>query len=159
MTSSVYFIGQIADDECKIKIGVSNDRTRRLRNLQTGNPDPLKLMGWIVSDDAYALEKELHKVFFSRKVNGEWFGISAYDIFPILKASLEKGFIAVNTDAFKIIGFDSDGIPEYFEVWDWVDIEYDVCCPFCGCFCGMHFIETANMYYCQNCNELTDFEN
>ena len=66
-------------------------------------------------------------------------------------------FVAKNADAFQIISYDRDAIPEYLGVWEWGDLELDECCPFCGCLCGMHFQDAAQMYHCLNCGTLTDF--
>lgn len=35
---------------------------------------------------------------------------------------------------------------EYLGVWEWVDLEIDECCPFCGCLCGIHFQQASQMY-------------
>lgn len=37
------------------------------------------------------------------------------------------------------------------------DLEIDECYPFCGCLCGMHFQEASQMYYCIQCDTLTNF--
>lgn len=30
-----------------------------------------------------------------------------------------EGFVANNADAFQIIGYDRDAVPEYLGVWEW----------------------------------------
>jgi hypothetical protein len=76
---------------------------------------------------------------------------------PFSSAPGRAGFVAKNADAFQIVGYDRDAIPEYLGVWEWADLEIDECCPFCGCLCGMHFQEASQMYYCIRCDTLTDF--
>lgn len=68
----VYFIG----DGNFVKIGfTSNDAVQRLAQLQTGNPKPLALYGWIKGDRN--LEKRLHEHFRVYREEGEWFRLSA----------------------------------------------------------------------------------
>lgn len=152
---SVYFIADRKNG--LVKIGVSRDRNRRINQLQTGNPFKLEFMGWIEQDENhFKIEKSLHEKYSDKHFNGEWFEISQDDV--IHELTLHHGFIPKNDDAFKIIGYDRDGIPEYMGVWDWKDFELEECCPFCGCLCGMHYQEASSMYYCMNCDELTNFE-
>lgn len=153
----VYFIGEYEDGCTSIKIGVAKNIARRKRNLQTGNPLELQLLGWINTGESFQLEQRLHQNFKARHVRGEWFNIEPVDILPILMRAGYDGFVAKNANAFEIVGYDRDAIPEYLGVWEWCDLEIDECCPFCGCLCGMHFQEASQMYYCINCDTLTDF--
>jgi hypothetical protein len=154
----VYFIGQLETNSCfRIKIGVAKDITRRKGNLQTGNPLPLEIMGWINSDDDFQLEKSLHRHFSKHRIRGEWFEIEPGEILPVLMDQGDDGFISKNADAFEVIGYDKDAIPEYMGVWAWADLEINECCPFCGCFCGMHYQDASSMYHCISCDTLTDF--
>ena len=84
---------------------------------------------------------------FSRK-NG--------DEMPVAAAELTLGYQAHEAPApsDKIGPF---AVPEYLGVWEWGDLEIEECCPFCGCLCGMHFQDASQMYYCLNCDTLTDF--
>lgn len=66
----VYFI----TDSNHIKIGYTkNDVRKRLKQLQTSNPNKLFLLGYIEGDKN--VEKTLHKKFSSSIIrqNGEWF--------------------------------------------------------------------------------------
>lgn len=129
----------------------------RKRDLQTGNPLELSLLGWINTIDTFQLERCLHQYFRTSHVRGEWFAIEPADILPILQRAGCDGFVAKNADAFQVVGYDRDAIPEYTGVWEWADLEFEECCPFCGCLCGMHFQETSQMYYCLQCDTLTNF--
>lgn len=154
----VYFIGQVMSNNCThIKIGRTSDISRRRGQLQTGSPYPLEIMGWIHSDNDAALERQLHLDFATRRQVGEWFQIEPGEILPILMAEGDNGFIAKNADAFEIAGHDRHGVPEYLGVWAWGELEFQDCCPFCGCFCGMQYQEASSMYYCMSCDTLTDF--
>lgn len=67
---AVYFIGdQLGGDA--IKIGWSRDPVKRLQQIQTGNPFPLKFLGCVAA--TRMIEPALHQLFASCHVSGEWF--------------------------------------------------------------------------------------
>lgn len=75
----------IADDSGLCKFGYSRDPSGRLRELQTGNPNPLFLVesvclpeseGLRESFAARQLEQQLHRDFAHLRVRGEWFRCS-----------------------------------------------------------------------------------
>lgn len=150
----VYFI--TCSDQSSIKIGKSVNVHVRLKQLQTGNPCALMLMGWIESDDDNSLEHSLHKKYAKHRCNGEWFAITSTEVLEELTRHF--GFAPQRDNAFEVVGFDRDGIPEYLGAWDWGDLELHECCPFCGSFAGMHFQDASQMYYCGKCQTLTNFE-
>jgi Meiotically up-regulated gene 113 len=154
---SVYFLGEDENGCSPIKIGVARNIAHRRRNLQTGNPLVLKLLGWIEADEDFQLEATLKRQFKAKRRRGEWFDIQPADILPVLQRAGRRGFVAKNADAFEITGYDRDAVPEYLGVWEWGDLEIDECCPFCGCLCGMHFQDASHMYHCISCDMLTDF--
>jgi hypothetical protein len=153
----VYFISQQEGGSRNIKIGVAKDIQRRRQALQTGSPSLLEVIGWIQSSDDFALEKALHRQFHARRGLGEWFGMEPADVLPTLMQAGIDGFVSKNADAFEVIGYDRDAVPEYLGVWNWGDLELEECCPFCGCLCGMHFQDTSQMYHCLSCDTMTDF--
>ncbi|MBO9831225.1 GIY-YIG nuclease family protein [Xanthomonas phaseoli] len=154
----VYFVGENEVPCETIKIGVAKCIDRRIRDLQTGNFRKLNLLGWInAGDDDFPLEKRLHRRFQANCLKREWFAIEPSDVFEVLKEAGMHGFVAKNADAFQIVGYDRDAMPEYLGVWPWGDMEIEECCPFCGCLCGMDFQEASQMYHCRQCDELTDF--
>lgn len=53
----------------KVKIGRTQDVQRRLKALQTANPDTLTLLGYIEGD----LERYLHNKFQKHHFRGEWY--------------------------------------------------------------------------------------
>lgn len=67
---SVYFIQ--AEDGGPIKIGVSDDPTKRLANIQTGHHGTLRLLA-VVDGAGVELESQLHTLFEAHRVRGEWF--------------------------------------------------------------------------------------
>lgn len=86
----IYIIGE---NEKRLKIGISEDCQKRLRELQTGNPNQLSLF-WISEDlnkeNAFVIEQLFHKKNAFRGIKGEWFDIEL----EIAKAEL---LLAVNS--------------------------------------------------------------
>lgn len=66
---TVYFVGPWGFRV--IKIGFAVDWAERLRALQIGNPDELRLYALIPG--SLELEAELHRRFASQWIRGEWF--------------------------------------------------------------------------------------
>jgi hypothetical protein len=62
------------------KIGVSkNDPEKRVKNLQTGNPNKILLVKKYKSSNYHKIEKWLHRKFFMDKTlsNNEWFNLTS----------------------------------------------------------------------------------
>lgn len=161
----VYFILEENDADWRMKIGRATNLRGRRGALQTGNSRPLTVVGWIDTANPGKVEKRLHAKYANRNIgrNGgstarEWFHLQPADILEDLQQAGIEGFVEKNADAFEVVGHDRDGIPEYLGVWDWSSLEIDECCPFCGCFCGMHFQDASQMFHCINCDELTNFD-
>lgn len=149
----VYFIRH--GNSGPIKIGRASEVKRRIGQLQTGNPTALQLLGWLVASNDAAMEKELHEHYSEYRARGEWFKIDQEHVLAQLKQ--HHGFVPKKGDAFEIVGYDRDGVPEYAGVCEWADFEIYECCPFCGCLCGMHQVSEYTVYSCMNCQTLTDF--
>lgn len=93
MTSYVYFMQ--SEGGGPVKIGKADDPERRRRELQTGRPDTLIVLGTIRcrnDNAAYELENDLHKRFEHYHLNLEWFELG-----PELAVYLAgKGFLRTN---------------------------------------------------------------
>ena len=80
----VYFIQAFGQKELiLIKIGKASDPQARLRQLQTGSPIKLKMLGTVkCRDDSHArsIEKLAHNIFHEQRRRGEWFRLSAKHI-------------------------------------------------------------------------------
>lgn len=62
-----------------VKIGfTSSCPHKRLRSLQTGSPNPLRLIGlkWTTKAD----EREMHRALDAYRVQGEWFDINGLPV-------------------------------------------------------------------------------
>ncbi len=69
--SFVYFIQQGADGP--VKIGIAANPEKRLRQLQSGNPDRLYVRAIVRTAEPDRLEKDLHGRFGQHRMGGEWF--------------------------------------------------------------------------------------
>lgn len=58
------------------KIDKSNNPQGRVESLQTANPHKLKLLHTFKADNATAAEEELHHIFHSKQMEGEWFRLT-----------------------------------------------------------------------------------
>ncbi len=70
----VYFIS----DGLNIKIGITiNNPSIRLKQLQTSNPNRLKLIHYIEAEDFKLIERRLHHLFkiYKTRYKGEWFNL------------------------------------------------------------------------------------
>ena len=65
----------VTDSSGMYKIGSAYDTKQRVKSLATGNPTLSVVL--VIDGD---VEKELHGMFESQRVKGEWFGLHAKDI-------------------------------------------------------------------------------
>lgn len=78
----------IITDGTNTKIGWSKNPQKRLKQLQTGNSNKLKILK--IYDVPRVKERFLHKALFRFKIrhNGEWFKISSTDAISIVDSLL-----------------------------------------------------------------------
>jgi hypothetical protein len=67
-----------------VKIGLTKCMITRLKELQTGSPYKLKIIGYIETDNMNVLEKEFHNYLAECRNEGEWFNLSKGDVYSIL---------------------------------------------------------------------------
>jgi hypothetical protein len=72
-----------------IKIGWARDPERRIAQLQTAQPSPLKMIG--VLPGTQKAEREVQAMFAHGRMRGEWFKRSAV-LEGVTRLLLEKGF-------------------------------------------------------------------
>lgn len=83
----IYLIG-VVGDRYAVKVGEARDPQARLIELQTANPRPLVLLGYVKTDVAKDADKiEAHPKMVRFHVNGEWFRpaaevLSYFDVSP-----------------------------------------------------------------------------
>lgn len=96
MKHYVYFVKAGSGRNPPIKIGVAKDVEARIRLMQTGNPNKMRVVASIPfrsRKEAFDTEAALHKRFAGARREGEWFhGVSIYRMLPQVFAelSLEK---------------------------------------------------------------------
>jgi len=63
----------------RYKIGISKNPQERIKQLQTGNPEPLELVMYYEAKNRFITEKELHEENKDNRLQGEWFsGVPDY---------------------------------------------------------------------------------
>jgi len=75
----VYLIKNSEDDT--YKIGVSKNPRKRLKQHQTGNSSELILIDTYQTENAYKIEKILHRRYSFLRKEGEWFSLSLIEQF------------------------------------------------------------------------------
>lgn len=80
MESFLYVI-KSKSSSTEVKIGFSDDPEARLKQLQTGHPEPLEVIyrEGVDSSKVRYLERIIHQVNKSRRLKGEWFLLSPQD--------------------------------------------------------------------------------
>jgi len=63
-----------------IKIGVSKHPEVRRDELQQGNQDTVELVKSWESEDAFVVEKKIHRRLFDKSLTGEWFEYDTTDL-------------------------------------------------------------------------------
>jgi hypothetical protein len=73
-----------------IKIGRTSNITKRLSELQVGNPRKLRLISAVQVKNPIAMEKNLHEQFKDKNKQGEWYGLNSKDIISILRYLIDN---------------------------------------------------------------------
>lgn len=86
----IYLIKSL--NEGVYKIGVSKNPSKRLKEVQTGNPSPVEIVQLYETNNAYKIEKALHNRYSHFNTHGEWFELSIKEEVSFLEtcASIEK---------------------------------------------------------------------
>ena len=96
--SFVYLIQNL--ETSKYKIGISKHPKKRLKQLQTGSGEDLKLIHIYESDDARKIETTLHNRYSPDKARGEWFNLSLSEevIFINECSKIEKNIVYLRSE-------------------------------------------------------------
>ena len=62
------------------KVGVSKNVEKRVKQLQTGNPEKIEIVKTFLSDYPYKIESVLHRSYQRNHVQGECYYLSEKDI-------------------------------------------------------------------------------
>lgn len=60
-----------------VKIGAASNPQNRLKELQTGSPEPLELVA-VIRGGGLKIEREMHELFAPFRSHGEWFRPNEY---------------------------------------------------------------------------------
>jgi len=89
---SIYFIIEIPYAD-RVKIGMSHNVNKRLKQLQTGCPTQLTIFDQILTIDCRAAERELHLLYADRRINGEWFSMNENELHTARQSAREKYYL------------------------------------------------------------------
>ena len=86
LLNTIMYIYGIGTDGNQQKIGFSKDPEKRLKTLQTANSEELHLHYMFEVPKTYAsrYEKYIHNEHNHKRINGEWFEMSAADLKSLL---------------------------------------------------------------------------
>ncbi len=97
----VYMIGHERKDGMlggPVKIGVSDDPAKRLKQMQTSSPQKLAILAVIampMRKAAFMLEAVLHAYFADKRMQGEWFDVCAFEAGGALAALTREALVAL----------------------------------------------------------------
>jgi len=81
MYYNVYLISSTIEGDTCYKIGYTKrDPIQRIKEMKTGNASELEVIQTFKSKWGTQIESKLHKIFQDKKISGEWFRLTAYDI-------------------------------------------------------------------------------
>jgi hypothetical protein len=81
MSCNVYLLKCDFGDEVLYKIGFTKRPvTTRVKELKTGNANYIKIIHIFTSDLAIKIESTLHRLYNSKRINGEWFDLNNKDV-------------------------------------------------------------------------------
>jgi len=83
----VYIIQSGTKMKSPIKIGMSDDPEKRIKQLQTGNPQVLRIIISIKCNSrehAFELEKTLHRMLERNNILNEWFSVRKKSVFETI---------------------------------------------------------------------------
>lgn len=78
---NVYLISSTIEGNTCYKIGYTKrNPVQRISEMKTGNASELELIDHFKSKWGTQIEAKLHRLFQDKKISGEWFNLTAYDI-------------------------------------------------------------------------------
>lgn len=104
MPYSVYFLSL----ENRIKVGISEDVTQRVKTLECASGSAIQLLGSIPG--GRDLEQAIHKRLQNRRLRGEWF-VDCAEVREVVAALLAEGGAAIGFAAITPAPKDRRGIP------------------------------------------------
>ena len=72
------------------KIGITSNLTKRISQIQNGNPFPLSIVFTCTNEDAPEVESVIKKAYKRENIRGEWFYFEISTIETIIKYMVGK---------------------------------------------------------------------
>ncbi len=110
----IYFLQQGKDGP--VKVGKSVDPHARIRSLQTGSSEPLRVLAFAPGDERR--ESEIHRRLKPHRIRGEWYQPSP-DVFALIAEIQTPEYKVLDARAYAVLRRSSVGSPTRP-------------CPFCG---------------------------
>lgn len=93
----IYLFESVSDYETQYKIGFTRNKStlkKRIQNLQTGNPNKIKIVNYFKTKWGRKVETTLHYIYSYKKLEGEWFNLELYDVTTFIDSceKIEKNF-------------------------------------------------------------------
>lgn len=80
MSCNVYLLKCDFGDEVLYKIGFTKRAVAsRVKELKTGNANDIKIISIFTSEWAIKIESTLHRLYSSKRIDGEWFELNTKD--------------------------------------------------------------------------------
>jgi len=94
----IYLFESINDYETQYKIGYTRNKStlkKRVKQLQTGNPNKIKIIDYFATEYGRKVETTLHNIYSIKRLEGEWFDLDIYDVKSFLESceKIENTFI------------------------------------------------------------------
>ena len=84
----VYIIGEPGSDV--LKIGISSDPARRLRDVRISNPYDVKVLWERSVEHARRVERNVHLALVGVRIRGEWFRVSLAEAIEVIERTVTK---------------------------------------------------------------------
>jgi len=79
----IYLFESVSEYETLYKIGFTKNKNtlkKRVKQLQTGNPNKIKMVNFFNSEHGRKIETTLHNLYSTKRLEGEWFKLEPYDV-------------------------------------------------------------------------------
>lgn len=89
--SFIYIISQVKHQNGPVKIGISDNPQKRLKQIQTGHPEKIEIKHLeeiSTRRKTLELEKNLHRDFSIYRSHGEWFNMNVDEAIGFLKFTI-----------------------------------------------------------------------
>lgn len=86
------YVYVISAGDDAVKVGLARDTLNRLKALQTGHYRKLFIshqVGFTTVDEAYAIERRAHRQLRAKRIEGEWFSVSADEAMSAIEQAID----------------------------------------------------------------------